>query len=74
MLVLFAYAIAIGIMMIGPKVERINPARTTMDEGVRQSPCQRIVAANHEQRIAGLRRNADSKLPDWRVIFVFTPS
>ena len=35
MLVLFAQAIAIRVMVIGSEVERIDPTRTTMDEGVR---------------------------------------
>ena len=35
MLVLFAQAIAIGVMVIGSEVKRIDPTRTTMDEGVR---------------------------------------
>ena len=35
MLVLFAQAIAIRVMVIGSEVKRIDPTRTTMDEGVR---------------------------------------
>ena len=46
MLVFFAHAIAIRIMMIGSEVERIDPARAAMDEGIGQSPRHGIVAGD----------------------------
>ena len=48
MLVLFAHALAIGVMVIGSEVERIDSTRTTMDEGIRQSPGSCVVETNHE--------------------------
>ena len=74
MFMLLANAITIRIVVIGTEIQCINPPGSSMDQDVTQGADDRVIAADHEQRITSLRRDRRSKLASGRMVVVVPPS
>jgi len=64
---------ATRVVMLFPKVQRIDATAATVNDGVAQCACERIVTAPDEYGVARVRFDLDAKLNGGRMILIFSP-
>jgi len=72
--VLLTDSCAVGVAVIGSQIKAVDSSNFLVNQRKREFGCRRAVAAEKEQRIAGLRLDFNPEYASGGVILVFNPS